>query len=88
MIECKHETVRPANQWNEVRLVVNNGQVQHWLNGRKVVEFEMFNDTWKEMIANSKFKDMKGFGTYRKGHIALQDHGDRVAFRNIKIRKL
>ena len=88
MIECKYETVRSANQWNAIRLVVNNGQVQHWLNGRKLVEFEMFNDEWTKMIANSKFKDMKGFGTYRKGHIALQDHGDRVAFRNIKIREL
>ncbi len=88
MIECKNLTVKPAGEWNQIRLVINNGKTQHWLNGRKVVEFEMFNDEWKTMIANSKFKDMKGFGTYRKGHIALQDHGDKVWYRNIKIKEL
>ena len=88
MISCSTETVRPANQWNEVRLIVNDGQVEHWLNGRKVVSFEMFTEEWANRIAKSKFKDMKGFGTYKKGHISLQDHGDRVAFRNIKIREL
>ena len=88
MIACKTETVRPANQWNEVRLIINNGKTEHWLNGKKVVEFELFTEEWVAMIAKSKFKDMKGFGTYRKGHISLQDHGDRVAFRNIKIREL
>ena len=88
IISCKAETVRPANQWNEVRLIINNGQVEHWLNGKKVVAFEMFTEEWAERISKTKFKDMKGFGTYRKGHISLQDHGDRVAFRNIKIREL
>ena len=88
MIECKYPTVKPAGEWNAIRLIVNNGKVEHWLNGHKVVEFEMFNETWKEMIANSKFKDMQGFGTGREGHISLQDHGDPVWFRNIKIRKL
>ncbi|MEL6135626.1 MAG: family 16 glycoside hydrolase, partial [Bacteroidota bacterium] len=62
--------------------------LEHWLNGQKVVETELFNEDWKEMVANSKFGEMSGFGTYRKGHIALQDHGDRVWYRNIKIRAL
>jgi cytochrome c len=88
MIACKYETVKPAGEWNEARLVINNGRVEQWLNGRKLVEFEMFNDTWAQMIANSKFKDMPDFGKARKGHIALQDHGDRVWFRNVKIREL
>lgn len=88
MIECKYLTVKPAGSWNKVRLKVNNGKTEHWLNGRKVVEFEMFSPEWERMIANSKFKDMPAFGKSRKGHIALQDHGDRVWFRNIKIREL
>ncbi len=88
MIACKYETVKAANQWNQVRLIINNGKAEHWLNGKKLVEYEMFTDKWKEMIANSKFKDMPDFGKARKGHISLQDHGDRVSFRNIKIKEL
>ncbi len=88
MIACKYETVKPAGEWNQVRLVSNNGKVEHWLNGHKLVEFEMHTDEWREMIANSKFKDMPGFGKARKGHISLQDHSDRVWYRNIRIREL
>lgn len=88
LIECTYETVKPAGQWNSVRLIVNKGHVQHWLNGRKVVETTMWTDAWKKMIAASKFKDMPGFGTIRKGHLCLQDHGDPVWYRNIKIREL
>ncbi len=88
MIECKYPTVKPAGQWNHARLLINNGKVEHWLNGRKVVEYEMFTEEWAEMIANSKFKDMEDFGKARKGHIALQDHRDPVWYRNIKIREI
>ena len=88
MIECNTETVKPAGQWNQARLVINNGKTEHWLNGQKVVEYEMFTDQWREMIANSKFKDMPDFGKARKGHVALQDHGDPVWFRNIKIKEI
>ncbi|MBX2926945.1 MAG: DUF1080 domain-containing protein [Saprospiraceae bacterium] len=88
LIECKYETVKPAGEWNRVRLVVNKGKLEHWLNGRKVVETEMWTDQWRKMIAASKFKDMPGFGTVRKGHLCLQDHGDPVWYRNIKIKIL
>lgn len=67
---------------------VNNGKTQFWLNGKKVVQFRMFDDNWAAMIADSKFKDMPGFGQYKKGRIALQDHGDKVWFRNIRIKEL
>ncbi len=88
MISCSEETVLPAGQWNKVRLIIDNGKVEHWLNGKKVVSFEMFTDEWNAMIAKSKFKDKKSFGQIRKGHISLQDHSDKVWYRNIKIREL
>ncbi len=88
MIECKYETVKPSGQWNQVRLIIKEGHVEHWLNDKKVVEFQMFDDHWREMIANSKFRDMPGFGKAKKGHISLQDHGDPVWYRNIMIKEL
>jgi cytochrome c len=88
MIESNYSTVRPSGQWNKVRLIKNKGHVEHWLNGRKVVEFDMYTDKWNDMISKSKFKDMKGFGLAPKGKIALQDHGNVVWYRNIKIKVL
>jgi len=88
MIECKYVVVKPAGEWNRVRLVSNHGKMEHWLNGRKVVEYEMHTDEWKAMVAKSKFKDMPEFGLAKKGHISLQDHNDKVWFKNIKIREL
>lgn len=88
MIECKYPTVKPAGEWNKVRLIIDNGNVEHWLNGHKVVAFEMWTDEWDAMVKNSKFHEMKGFGTGREGHISLQDHGDKVWYRNIKIKEL
>ncbi len=88
MIECTFSTVKPAGSWNKIMIKSNKGEVEFWMNGYKVVAFTMHNDKWKEMIANSKFKDMPGFGLAKAGHIALQDHGDKVWFRNIKIKKL
>ncbi len=88
MIECSYVAVNPAGEWNKVRIISNEGQVVFWLNGAKVVEFTMFGEEWKNMIANSKFADWDGFGKYKSGHIALQDHSDKVWFRNIKIKRL
>jgi hypothetical protein len=80
--------VRPAGEWNQVRIVVNGPHVEHWLNGQKVVEYELGSPDWRERVSRSKFRDWPGFGEARRGHIALQDHGDRVAYRNIRIRVL
>ena len=88
MIACSEETVLPAGEWNAARILVENGKTEFWLNDKKVVQFEMFTDEWTAMIADSKFKDMPGFGKFKKGHIALQDHSDKVWFRNIKIKEL
>lgn len=88
LISCKYMTVKPAGQWNRVRLINRNGKVEHWLNGRKVVEVDMTSSEWLQLINNSKFKDMPDFGRSTKGYIALQDHGDKVWFRNIRIKVL
>ncbi len=88
MIAPSKLVVKPAGEWNKMRLKIKNGKVTEWLNGKKIVEYEMFTPKWEEMIANSKFKDMPNFGKARKGHIALQDHGNPVWFRNIKIKEL
>ena len=88
MIPSKFVSVNPAGEWNRVRIRMKDGHVEHWLNGYKVVEFDMWTPEWDALVAGSKFSEMPGFGTAREGHIALQDHGDKVWFRNIKIKEL
>jgi hypothetical protein len=79
---------RPVGEYNKVRLVVDDGHAEHWLNGQKIVEYEIGSDDWNRRIAESKFADWEHFAKYRKGHIGLQDHKDPVWFRNIRIRNL
>ena len=80
--------VKPAGEWNSARIVANGNRIEHWLNGVKVVEYELGSADWEAKLAASKFAEWKGYGRAPRGHIALQDHGDRVAFRNIRIRVL
>lgn len=82
------DVTKPAGEWNEVRLVVNGAHVEHWLNGTKVVEYELWSDDWKERVANSKFTQWPAYGMNESGHIALQDHSDLVWYRNINVRSL
>lgn len=79
---------RPAGQWNQARLIVNGDHVEHWLNGRRVVAYELNSEPWKAKVQNSKFRQWPDYGLKTGGLIVLQDHGDEVAFRNIKIRPL
>ncbi|MBA3342237.1 MAG: DUF1080 domain-containing protein [Gemmatimonadaceae bacterium] len=80
--------VRPAGEWNDARLLVNGNHVEHWLNGVKLLEYELGSTEWKDIVAKSKFNEMPLYGKAAEGHIGLQDHGDRVEFRNIRIRVL
>jgi isopenicillin-N epimerase len=80
------DVARPAGEWNAVRLIVRGDHVEHWLNGEKIVEYELGSDDWEARVAASKFGEMPGYGRNRRGHIALQDHGDPVEFRSIRIR--
>jgi 3-keto-disaccharide hydrolase len=79
---------RPVGQWNQSRIVKNGAHVEHWLNGEKVVEYELWSDAWKAQVAKSKFNAMPAYGTAKKGHLALQDHGNPVSFRSLKIKVL
>jgi hypothetical protein len=80
--------VKPAGEWNTARIVANGNHIEHWLNGVKVVEYELGSPDWEAKLKASKFDEWKGYGRSPRGHIALQDHGDRVAYRNIRIRVL
>lgn len=80
--------VRPVGQWNKVKIKQKNGEITFWLNGNRVINTTIGSDEWKKMVNNSKFHDWENFGKSIKGHIALQDHGDDVAFKNIKIKEL
>ena len=73
---------------NTTRIVVDHGKVQHWLNGKKVVEYELWTPEWEKLKATGKWKDFPNYGSAHRGHIGLQDHGNKVYFRNIKIREL
>ena len=80
--------VQPVGAWNTARILVNGNQVEHWLNGKRIAAYQLGSAEWSERVANSKFKQWPEYGKATEGYIGLQDHGDRVAYRNIKIRVL
>jgi hypothetical protein len=83
------EVVKPAGEWNQVKILVYKGTVIHYVNGKQVLEYHLWTDDWNKMVLNSKFKDYPWFlNTAAEGYIALQDHGDDVWFRNIKIKEM
>lgn len=80
--------VKPAGEWNSTRIIYDNGRVEHWLNGQKVLTFTEGSAEWKDRYEKSKWKEYPAWCSYKKGSIALQDHGTHTWFRNIRIRKL
>jgi len=77
-----------GEEFNHTKIVVNDSHVEHWLNGEKVVEYELWSPEWEAMVKETKFVDTPDYGKAKKGHIALQGHGDKVWFKNIRIQKL
>ena len=88
LIASKPENVKPAGEWNQVEIISDDGRLEFHQNGEKVVSTTLWDDNWRKLVAGSKFASMPGWGTFKSGKIALQDHGDNVWYRNIRIKKL
>jgi hypothetical protein len=88
LISSSKETVKPAMEWNTAEIKSVNGKLDLYLNGENIVSTTMWDDNWRKLIAGSKFKIRPDFGKYQKGRIGLQDHGNNVWFRNIKIKRM
>ena len=84
----KDKKLKKVGEWNSAKIVLNGNKVEHWLNGKKVVSAELGSDDWNKRVNESKFKKWKKFGKNAKGHICFQDHGDKVWFRDIKIKPI
>jgi hypothetical protein len=81
--------VKPADEWNTTRIIVNGAHVEHWLNGQKVVEYELWSPDWKAKVAASKFSEYPNYGMAKRGYIGIQgDHPGTLSLRNIRIREL
>ena len=82
------DAAKPANEWNQTRIVARGKHVEHWLNGRKVVSFERWTPEWNALKQAGKWKEAPDYGMAKTGRIAIQDHGSVFWFRNVKIRTL
>ncbi len=88
MIAANPDFVHPAGEWNKIKIKQTDGHIIFWINDHEVVNEQIGSAKWKQMVANSKFKNTKSFGTFLQGHIALQDHGHKVWYKNIRIKEL
>ena len=84
----RRDVTRPLGEWNTARLLVRGAHVEHWMNGIKLLEYELGSTDWQRRVEAGKFASLPRFGRESGGHIAIQDHGDPVAYRNLKIRRL
>jgi hypothetical protein len=82
------DAARPVGEWNAVRIVAVGPRVRHYLNDSLVVDYEMWSPDWEAKVTASKFAQWPPYGRAARGHIGLQDHGDTVSFRNIRVREL
>jgi len=87
LIPPQHKKLKPLGTYNSSKIVVSGNHVEHWLNGVKIVEYDRASKAFEEAVAQSKFKDIEQYGRHAQGHILLQDHGNEVCFKNIKIKK-
>jgi len=88
LIPPKNKRDNGPDNWNRAIIIVNGNKVQHWLNDQMTVEYERGNEAWRKLVATSKFRNSPGFGEVQEGRILLQDHGNAVSFKNIKIREI
>jgi len=79
---------KTAGEYNHTKIIINKGHVEHWLNGTKLVDYQLWTPEWEQLKANSKWKNVKPYGMSKSGHIALQDHGGGISFKNIKLKPL
>lgn len=84
----ENKPYKPAGEWNTARIFVKGNHVEHWLNGAKILQYERGSEAFKQAIAKSKFKDTRGFAEAIATPVLLQAHGDKITFRNIKIKEL
>jgi len=82
------DATKPAGQWNTLRILITPEKCVHWMNGTKYVEYVKGSEDWKKKVAASKFRKFQGFGEATRGHLCLQDHGNIVSFRNLKVREI
>ena len=88
MYSTETDATKPAGEWNQLRIVISPKKCEHYVNGTKYVEYVKGSDEWNKRVAGSKFSKQANFGLAKSGHICLQDHGNEVAFRNIRVKRL
>ena len=88
MHEAENKELKPVGEWNTAKILVDHAHVEHWLNGKKVVDYELWSDDWNERVSSDKWDAFPAYGSSKIGHISLQDHGSMIWFRNIKIREI